>query len=120
MNTADVFVKFRDDQGNFASDDVNALVMLHDAAHLRTRGEEALDSAVTFTKIRLQSVMDSLAGAGRRGAVHTGDASVQEGSESGSKALPLGVRAERSLEFAKVDYTILHAQYCDELRSLTM
>ena len=60
MNTADVFVKFRDDQGNFASDDVNALVMLHDAVHLRTRGEEALDSAVTFTKIRLQSVMDSL------------------------------------------------------------
>lgn len=61
MNTyADVFIKFRDDQGNFASAGVNGLLMLYDAAHLRTRREEVLDSAVTFTKILLQSVMDSL------------------------------------------------------------
>ncbi|KAF8721047.1 hypothetical protein HU200_023461 [Digitaria exilis] len=58
--SSDVFVKFRDDHGNFASGDVNSLLVLYDAAHLRTRGEEVLDSAIAFTRIRLRSLIDSL------------------------------------------------------------
>ncbi|KAG2551931.1 hypothetical protein PVAP13_9KG443700 [Panicum virgatum] len=107
--SSDVFVKFRDDQGNFASDDVNALVMLHDAVHLRTRGEEALDSAVTFTKIRLQSVMDSLE---------------PELAEEVRCTLETPryrkVQRVEARRYLSLDYTILHAQYCDELRSLTI
>nr|TKW31207.1 hypothetical protein SEVIR_2G089900v2 [Setaria viridis] len=60
-NPCDVFVKFRDDQGNFAtSNDAKCLLALYDAAHLRTRGEEILDNATAFTKSRLQSMMKTL------------------------------------------------------------
>ena len=53
---ADVFEKFRDKQGNISSDDVSCLLMLYDAAHMRTHGE-ILDVMITFNKSRLQSLI---------------------------------------------------------------
>nr|CAB3482457.1 unnamed protein product [Digitaria exilis] len=52
-----VFEKFRDEQGNISSDDVNILIMLYDAGHMRIRGEEILDHIVTVNKSRLQSLL---------------------------------------------------------------
>ena len=37
---ADVFLKFRDDKGNFASDDLVSLLALYNAPYLRIHGEE--------------------------------------------------------------------------------
>ena len=52
-----MFEKFRDKQGNISSDDVSCLLMLYDAAHMRTHGEEILDVMITFNKSRLQSLI---------------------------------------------------------------
>ncbi|TVU47051.1 hypothetical protein EJB05_06629, partial [Eragrostis curvula] len=98
---SNVFVKFRDDQGHFTSnDDVNCLLMLYDAAHLRIRGEEKLGDAITFTKSRLESMMAKL----------EPEVAKEEGRESGSKALYLRVyekkatRIDTILEFAKLGW----------------
>ena len=53
-------MKFRDNQGNFTSNDVKCLLALYDAAHLRTCGEEILDNAMAFTKSHLQSMIKTL------------------------------------------------------------
>ena len=52
-----MFAKFKDDHGNFASNDAKCLLALYEAAHLRTRGEEILDNAVVFTMSRLWSMV---------------------------------------------------------------
>jgi len=85
---ADVFEKFRDEQGNISSDDVSCLLMLYDAAHLRTRGEGILDNIITFNKSHLQSLLlENL----EPGPVHFGDTSVQAGQQSRGKALHLSI-----------------------------
>jgi len=85
---ADVFEKFRDEQGNISSDDVSYLLMLYDAAHLRTHGEEILDNIITFNKSHLQSLLlENL----EPGPVHFGDTSVQAGQQSRGKALHLSI-----------------------------
>ena len=52
-----MFEKFRDRQGNLSSDDVSCLLMLYDAAHMRTHGEKILDDMISFDKSLLQSLM---------------------------------------------------------------
>jgi hypothetical protein len=51
---ADVFEKFRDEQGNISSDDISCLLMF---AHLITHGEEILYNIITFNKSHLQSLL---------------------------------------------------------------
>ncbi|CAN6180495.1 unnamed protein product [Urochloa humidicola] len=123
--SSDVFMKFMDDQGNFASDDVNSLLALYDAAHLRTRNEEILDSAMVFTKSRLQSkmkVLDPEMAKLVEYALETPSYRRVERVEA-RRYIPLyekrATRNDTILEFAKLDYNILQALYCEELRALT-
>jgi hypothetical protein len=124
---ADVFLEFRDNQGNITSDDVNCLMTLYDAAHTRTHGEDILDSIIKFNKSRLQSVMETdlepeLAEEVRYTLETTRFRRVKRVearryiSVYGEKA----TRNEAILEFAKLDYNILQAIYCEELKELTM
>ncbi|RCV30350.1 hypothetical protein SETIT_6G087900v2 [Setaria italica] len=100
--SSDVFVKFRDEQGNFASDD------------------EVLDSAVTFTRVRLQSVVDSLEPelakevrctleTPRYRRVERVEASRYISVYYERKAAPS--RNDTIMEFAKLDCNILQALY---------
>ncbi|KAK8445925.1 hypothetical protein SEVIR_9G408600v4 [Setaria viridis] len=127
--SSDVFVKFKDEQGNFAStDDASCFLMLYDAAHLRTRGEEILDSAIAFTKIRLQSVMDSLEPELAREVQCTLETPRYRRVERVEARRYISVyerkaapsRNDTILEFAKLDYNILQALYCEELKALTI
>ena len=119
-------MKFKDDRGNFASNDVKCLLALYDAANLRTRGEEILNSAVVFTRSRLQSMMKTLDDLELA-------AEVEYTLETPSYRRVERVEARRYislyekkvtrndtiLEFAKLDYNILQALYCEELKALT-
>lgn len=126
---ADVFFKFKDEQGNILTDydDINCLITLHDAAHLWTHGENILDNIITFNKSRLQSLKETklepdvaeevwfTLQTPRFRRVNRVEArryiTVYE-----KKA----ARDETILEFAKLDYNILQALYCEELKELTM
>jgi beta-farnesene synthase len=60
INFADVFLNFKDKEGNFASDDIRSLLSLYNAAYLRTRGEEVLDEAIIFTRSHLEATLTLL------------------------------------------------------------
>nr|E2E2N7.1 RecName: Full=Bicyclo-germacrene synthase; AltName: Full=Allo-aromadendrene synthase; AltName: Full=Geraniol synthase; AltName: Full=Limonene synthase; AltName: Full=Terpene synthase 4; Short=OvTPS4; AltName: Full=Terpinolene synthase [Origanum vulgare]ADK73618.1 terpene synthase 4 [Origanum vulgare] len=57
----DVFRKFTDGEGNFATaltNDVEGLLELYEASHLATRGEEILDRAMEFSSSHLQALLN--------------------------------------------------------------
>lgn len=57
---ADIFSKFKDDQGKFKSsliNDVTGMLSLYEAAHLGIRGEDILDEALAFTISHLESMV---------------------------------------------------------------
>ncbi|PAN10360.1 hypothetical protein PAHAL_2G089500 [Panicum hallii] len=124
--SSDVFVKFKDDQGNFASNDAKCLLALYDAANLRTRGEDILDNAVVFTRSRLQSMMKTLDPELAAEVGYTLDTPsyrrVQrlEARRYISLYEKKVTRNDTILEFAKLDYNILQALYCEELKALTV
>ncbi|CAL5009940.1 unnamed protein product [Urochloa decumbens] len=125
--SADVFEKFRDKQGNISSDDVNCLLMLYDAAHMRTHGEEILEDMITFNKSRLQYLMmknlEPELAEEVRCTLETPRFRRVERVEARryiSLYKKKGVQYETLLDFAKLDYNILQAIYCDELKELTI
>ncbi|XP_048560268.1 (E)-beta-caryophyllene synthase-like [Triticum urartu] len=122
----DVFLKFRDDGGNFASNDVNSLLALYNAAYLRTRGEEVLDDAIIFTKSRLQCMLEHLEpwlAEEVRCTLETPSFRRVERVET-RRYVPVyekkSTRDEDILEFAKFDFNILQTLYCEELKALTI
>jgi (-)-germacrene D synthase len=126
---ADVFLKFRDEQGNISSDDANCLITLYDAAHLRTHGEHVLDSAIVFNRSRLQLLL-------MRANLEPGLAEevrltletprfrrvkrVEARRYLAAYEKMPAARDDAILEFAKSDYNIVQALYCEELKELTM
>nr|CAB3487458.1 unnamed protein product [Digitaria exilis] len=126
--TSDVFGKFRDEEGNFATggDDVKCLLMLFDAAHLRVHGEEVLDSAIVFARSRLQSLMTCLEPEMAEEVRYTLETPSFKRVQRVEARRFIAVyekkatRDEAVLEFAKLDYNILQTIYCDELKALTI
>ncbi|TKW09064.1 hypothetical protein SEVIR_6G067100v4 [Setaria viridis] len=125
--SSDVFQKFRDEQGNISSDDVTCLLMLYNAAHLRTHGEEILDNIITFNKICLQSLMTKKLEPELAEEVQCTLETPRfrrvkrvEARRYISVYEKKATRDETILEFAKMDYNILQAIYCDELKELTI
>ncbi|XP_028761758.1 (-)-germacrene D synthase-like [Neltuma alba] len=56
----DVFEKFKDQQGNISeglTTDVEGMLSLYEAAHLRVHGEDILDEALAFTSTHLESMI---------------------------------------------------------------
>ncbi|XBI98107.1 hypothetical protein VPH35_018368 [Triticum aestivum] len=117
---------FRDDRGNFASNDVNSLLALYNAAYLRTRGEEVLDDAIIFTKSRLQCMLELLEpwlAEEVRCTLETPSFRRVERVET-RRYIPVYEKKstgdEDILEFAKFDFNILQTLYCEELKALTI
>lgn len=121
-----MFLKFRDDRGNFASNDVKSLLALYNAAYLRTRGEDVLDDAIVFAKSRLQCMLEHLEpwfAEEVRCTLETPSFRRVERVET-RRYIPVyekkTTRDEDILEFAKIDFNILQTLYCEELKALTM
>ncbi|KAJ1441933.1 Terpenoid cyclases/protein prenyltransferase alpha-alpha toroid [Sesbania bispinosa] len=59
----DIFKKFKNEQGNFNDtliDDVEGMLSLYEAAHLRIHEEEILDEALAFTSLHLELMTTQL------------------------------------------------------------
>ncbi|KAG0522677.1 hypothetical protein BDA96_07G058200 [Sorghum bicolor] len=123
--SSDVFLNFKDKDGNFASDDIRSLLSLYNAAYLRTHGEEVLDEAIIFTRRHLEAALTSLE-------------SKLADEVSLSLQTPLFRRVriletrnyipiyemepsrnEAMLEFAKLNFNLLQILYCEELKTVT-
>ncbi|XP_044969184.1 (E)-beta-caryophyllene synthase-like [Hordeum vulgare subsp. vulgare] len=122
----DVFLKFRDDRGNFVSNDADSLLALYNASYLRTRGEEVLDDAIIFTNSRLQCMLEHLEpqlAEEVRCALKTPIFRRVKRVET-RRYIPVyekkATRDEDILELAKLDFNILQTIYCKELKTLTI
>ncbi|CAL4997512.1 unnamed protein product [Urochloa decumbens] len=125
--SSDVFEKFKDEQGNISSDDVNIMIMLYDAAHIRTRGEDILDNIISFNKCRLRSLLKTNLDPSVKEEVRvtletTRFRRVQrvEARRFISVYEKNVMRDTTILEFARLDYNIVQMVYCKELRELSI
>ncbi|XP_059444211.1 (-)-germacrene D synthase-like [Corylus avellana] len=62
-SSSDTFTKFKDSKGNFKKsliNDVQGMLSLYEATHLRVHGEDILDEALVFTATHLESVATHL------------------------------------------------------------
>uniref|UniRef100_A0ACD5UHU2 Uncharacterized protein n=1 Tax=Avena sativa TaxID=4498 RepID=A0ACD5UHU2_AVESA len=123
--SADAFLGFKDDEGNFKVEDTRSILSLYDAAYLRTHGEKVLDEAITFTTSHLQGVLRQLspppdevylaleAPLFRRARV-----------VEMRNYIPIyendATRNESILEFAKLNFNLLQLLYCEELNKITL
>lgn len=126
INFADVFLNFKDKEGNFASDDIRSLLSLYNAAYLRTHGEEVLDEAIIFTRSHLEAALTSLESKladevsltlqtplfRRVKILETRNyIPIYEKEASRNKAM---------LEFAKLNFNLVQLLYCEELKTVTL
>ncbi|KAF8692003.1 hypothetical protein HU200_039950 [Digitaria exilis] len=109
-----------------SSHDVNILIMLYDAGHMRIRSEEILDHIVTVNKSRLQSLLKtdlepSLAEE-MRVTLETRFRRVQrvEARRFISVYEKNDMRDETILEFARMNFNIMQVAYAKESKELSM
>ncbi|TMW99339.1 hypothetical protein EJD97_002711 [Solanum chilense] len=125
-----VFKQFMDHNGNFneilINDDVEGLLSLYEASHLRMHDEEILEEALIFTTTRLESLLPNLTNnslkiqvtealrqpirktvprVGARKYIH-----IYENIESHNDLL---------LKFAKLDFNMLQKVHQDELNEIS-
>uniref|UniRef100_A0A0D9X4T0 Sesquiterpene synthase n=1 Tax=Leersia perrieri TaxID=77586 RepID=A0A0D9X4T0_9ORYZ len=124
--SSDIFLRFKDIEGNFPAYDVRSLLGLYNAAHIRTHGDEVLDRAIAYSKSRLKAELEHLE-------------SPLKGEVSFALETPLfrrvriletrnyipiyermSTRNEAILEFAKVNFNLLQLLYCEELKKVTL
>uniref|UniRef100_A0ACD5V1E8 Uncharacterized protein n=1 Tax=Avena sativa TaxID=4498 RepID=A0ACD5V1E8_AVESA len=126
--SSDVFRKFQDKEGNFVNSDTKSLLSLYNAAHLRTHGEDVLDEAISFTTRCLQGtlllehldspLMEEVSSAlvtplfRRVGILEARKHITCYGKEA--------TRNEAIFELAKLDFTLLQLQFCEELEEVTL
>ncbi|CAN6358245.1 unnamed protein product [Urochloa humidicola] len=58
----DVFVRFKNEDGGFLAENLEDLLSLYNAAHMRTHGEKILDEAILFTRRHLEISLHSMEG----------------------------------------------------------
>ncbi|KAG2682110.1 hypothetical protein I3760_11G175600 [Carya illinoinensis] len=103
-----MFNKFKDRKGNFKGtlcNEVKGILNLHEATHLRVKGEDILDEALVFTTTHLQSPIRK--GLQRLEARHY--FSVYQEDTSHNKVL---------LKFAKLDFNLLQKVHQKELSDI--
>ncbi|KAG6495716.1 hypothetical protein ZIOFF_043542 [Zingiber officinale] len=126
---ADVFNKFKDEEGNFMStlnEDVKGLLSLYNAAYLRIHGEYILDEAILFTKNRLASLLDEL----KQPLMILVSLFLETPLCRRNKRLlvrkyiPIYQEEERRndaiLEFAKLDFNLLQSLHQEELKEMSI
>jgi len=126
INFADVFLNFKDKEGNFAADDIKSLLSLYNAAYLRTHDEKVLDEAIIFTTSHLEAALNSL----ESKLADEVSLSLQTPLFRRVRILETRnyipiyenepARNEAILEFAKLNFNLLQLLYCEELKTVTL
>ncbi|XP_060214719.1 sesquiterpene synthase 9-like [Lycium barbarum] len=128
--SSDVFKQFTDQDGKFKeilTNDVQGLLSLYEAAHLRVRGEEILEDALTFTTVHLEFMVPNLSNKSLKVQV------TEALKQPIRKTLPrLGAKkyifiyenitdahTDLLLKFAKLDFNALQKLHQAELSELT-
>ncbi|XP_057506577.1 probable sesquiterpene synthase [Actinidia eriantha] len=126
--SCEVFNKFKNNEGKFQEcliGDVVGILSLYEATHLRVRGEEILDEALTFTTTHLESMVPNLSNPIAEHVVHALNQPIHKGltrldarryisfyeqDDSHNKDL---------VNFAKLDFNLLQKLHQRELSEIT-
>ncbi|KAL7168653.1 hypothetical protein ACSBR2_038986 [Camellia fascicularis] len=126
--SCDVFNKFKDDNGKIRESligDVRGMLSLYEAAHLRVRGEDILDEALSFTVTHLESAVPNLSNLVQEQVIHALNQPIHKGltrleatryfffyeqDDSHNKVL---------LNFVKLDFNLLQKTHQWELSEIT-
>ncbi|KAI8005910.1 (-)-germacrene D synthase [Camellia lanceoleosa] len=126
--SCDVFNKFKDDDGKICESligDVRGMLSLYEAAHLRVRGEDILDEALSFTITHLESAVLSMSNLVQEQVIHALNQPIHMGltrleatryfffyeqDDSHNEVL---------LNFAKLDFNLLQKMHQWELSEIT-
>ncbi|XP_044954970.1 zingiberene synthase-like [Hordeum vulgare subsp. vulgare] len=123
--SADVFLRFKDDEGNFMFDDTRSILSLYNAAYLRTHGERVLDEAIIFTTSHLEGVL-------QQSSPLANEISLALETPLFRRARIVEMRScihiydndatknDAMLEFAKLNFNLLQLLYCEELNKITL
>ncbi|KAK1664700.1 hypothetical protein QYE76_052859 [Lolium multiflorum] len=123
--SADVFLGFKDDEGNFGVNDTKSILSLYDAAYLRTHGEKVLDEAIKFTTSHLEGVLQQLSPP-PNGVYLALEAPLFRRARivEMRNYIPIyekdPTKNESILEFAKLNFNLLQLLYCEELNNITL
>ncbi|KAL6658956.1 hypothetical protein ACP70R_002996 [Stipagrostis hirtigluma subsp. patula] len=124
--SSDVFLNFKDKEGNFAHADIRSLLSLYNAACLRTHGEALLDEAIRFSRRYLEGRLEDL----ESPLVEEVSSALETplfrrvGILETRNYIPVykkePTRNDKILEFAKVNFNLLQLLYCEELKEVTL
>ncbi|XP_052188548.1 (-)-germacrene D synthase-like isoform X2 [Diospyros lotus] len=126
--SSDVFKEVKGREGEFKdclTRDVEALLSLYEAAHLRVRGEDVLDELAAFTTAQLESALPDLGDALAGKVIHALNQPVRTGltrveaRKYVSLFEPKGHDDTLLLEFAKLDFNLLQKLHQRELSEIT-
>ena len=124
--SADVFLSFKDKEGNFVGEDTRSLLNLYNAAYLRTHGEKLLDEAIIFTATHLEGVLEQLESPLANEVSLALEAPLFRRARivEMRNYIPIyekdATKNESILEFAKLNFNLLQLLYCEELNKITL
>ncbi|XP_048133552.1 (-)-germacrene D synthase-like isoform X4 [Rhodamnia argentea] len=127
--SSEIFNKFKDSEGNFSNSlitDVQGLLSLFEACHLRFHGDDILNDALAFTITHLESVDEGKANPSLKKQVsHALNQPIHKGIPrlEAKHYIPLYQEEpshnEVLLSLAKLDFNLLQVQHQKELGKLT-
>ncbi|PWZ44086.1 hypothetical protein Zm00014a_025607 [Zea mays] len=123
--SSDVFLKFKDQLGNFVEADTRSLLSLYNAAFLRIHGETVLDEAISFTTRVLQDRLEHLESPLAEEVSSALDTPLfrRVGTLEMKDYIPIyekdAKRNKSILEFAKLNFNLLQLRYSSELKECT-
>ncbi|KAH9614747.1 hypothetical protein KSS87_019900 [Heliosperma pusillum] len=122
--SSDIFNKFKDNKDEIkdsVTEDVEGMISLYEATHLRLHGETILEKALGFTKNGLELKLPSLGPSLAARVSHTLRCPVQKrlqrlgAREYISLYQDIEVHNQVLLKFAKLDFNLLQMQHIQEL-----
>ncbi|KAL7185034.1 hypothetical protein ACSBR2_027054 [Camellia fascicularis] len=125
--SCDVFNKFKDDNGKIRESligDVRGMLSLYEAAHLRVRGEDILDEALSFTITHLESAVPNLSNLVQEQVIHALNQPIHMGLTRLEATRSFFYEQDDShnevlLNFAKLDFNLLQKMHQWELSEIT-
>ncbi|CAO2821280.1 unnamed protein product [Amaranthus hypochondriacus] len=124
--SSDVFKKFKDEEGGFKDWDVEGILSLYEACHVRINGDDILDEALTYATTQLKTIMSqNLSSPLGEQVAHALYQPLQKGFirlESKHYISFYQNHASHNislLNFAKSDFNLLQLLHQKELRDIT-
>ncbi|KAE8125689.1 hypothetical protein FH972_020467 [Carpinus fangiana] len=126
--SSDEFAKFKDNKGNFKEsliNDVQGMLSLYEAAHLRVHGEDILDEALVFTATHLKSVASHLSPPLATQVSHALKQPIRKGMPRLEATFYISIYQQDAshnevlLTFAKLDFNLLQKLHQKELSEIS-